>query len=180
MVELLTATYRRVGSEWVPEEAVLDWHQHDDEGKRALGSRKVLRIITWETGIDVPDDELLVRLPQGTSVYDYDSDVLRVVGSSTVTHLRPQTLLRAARDGNLQEVERLLAQGTDVNAQDDQRRTPLHLAAEAGHRAVVEALIEAGADANATDFNGHTATGLASGAGHDAVADLLREHGGVE
>ncbi len=89
-------------------------------------------------------------------------------------------LHQAARDGNLQELERLLAEGADVDAEDSKRRTPLHVAAEWGRIEVVRLLLEAGAEPNAVDVIGVTPTGLAVGKGHTEVADMLGDHGGVE
>ena len=53
----------------------------------------------------------------------------------------------AARDGNLDEVRRLIEEdGTPVDAGDRYDATPLMKAAEQGHLEVVEYLIESGAD----------------------------------
>jgi len=40
---------------------------------------------------------------------------------------------RAAEDGDLQEVQRLVSSGVPVGAFDDMNRTPLHYAAEREH-----------------------------------------------
>uniref|UniRef100_A0A7I4FKK2 Uncharacterized protein n=1 Tax=Physcomitrium patens TaxID=3218 RepID=A0A7I4FKK2_PHYPA len=64
---------------------------------------------------------------------------------------QPQTpppvrdFLQAARYGDLEDVQRLLAQGTSVSSQDVQGRTALHMASANGHLDVVKCLIEHGA-----------------------------------
>ena len=55
----------------------------------------------------------------------------------------------AAQDGDLAQIERLIAQGRDVNALDSLGKTPLHLAAKGEHLDAVALLIEHGADVNA-------------------------------
>ena len=65
----------------------------------------------------------------------------------------------AARDGNLDEVNRLIANGADVNAKEDKYGvvwTPLHFACNHGHEDVVKALLAVGADVNAKDDDGKT------------------------
>jgi hypothetical protein len=57
-------------------------------------------------------------------------------------------LLRAAKEGQLHRVRRLLDSGANVDATTDLAETALHLAAKEGKREVVEALILAGADVN--------------------------------
>ena len=49
-----------------------------------------------------------------------------------------------------------LVGGVDMNGQDNDRRTPLHLAAFYGQVDVAESLLEYAAEVNATDISGHT------------------------
>lgn len=59
-------------------------------------------------------------------------------------------LILAARYGDLEEVQAVLAQSILlVDAQDEQGRTALHMAAANGHLDVVQALITAGGNVNA-------------------------------
>jgi ankyrin repeat protein len=57
----------------------------------------------------------------------------------------------AAAKGDAAEIERLVAAGGNVNAQDAHSRTPLHVAAHLGHQAAAQALLKSGANANALD-----------------------------
>jgi ankyrin repeat protein/beta-lactamase regulating signal transducer with metallopeptidase domain len=72
-----------------------------------------------------------------------------------------KSLVEAAMDGDLNEVIRLIANGTNVNAISesyaDVKYTPLMAAANRGHADVVKVLLENGAEVNATDFQGWTA-----------------------
>jgi len=54
-------------------------------------------------------------------------------------------LLDAAQKGDLAKVERLLKRGADINAVDDEERTPSILAAFEGHTQIVKLLRKAGA-----------------------------------
>jgi uncharacterized protein len=84
-------------------------------------------------------------------------------------------LRRAASRGRLSWVERLLAQGIDVDECDASfLRSALHFAADAGHVEVVRRLLAAGADRERTDRQGRTPMDLAGSSGHDAVVALLR------
>lgn len=80
----------------------------------------------------------------------------------------------AAQDGNLAEVEWLLAAGADVN-KDSDGITPLLIAAHKGHREVVEVLLAANADVNKQDEDSDTPLDLAVEEGHEEVATLLRK-----
>lgn len=53
-------------------------------------------------------------------------------------------LLAAARQGDVKQMQSLLARGVPVNQSDEEGMTPLHAAAEAGHVGAIKALIEAG------------------------------------
>lgn len=57
---------------------------------------------------------------------------------------------QAARQGNVDTLERLLAKGTDINARDAHGQTALMLAARIGHGPAVALLVERGADLNHT------------------------------
>ena len=76
----------------------------------------------------------------------------------------------ATRTGNIEAVKQHLAAGTDVNAKDDIRQTPLHFAAT---KEIAELLISKGADVNAKDWMGRTPLRLAAGGGHKEVVELL-------
>lgn len=66
-------------------------------------------------------------------------------------------LHRAARDGDVKDVERLLAAGADVEARTAHfhNMTALHLASHKGHLEIVQALLEHGAEIEARDKDGY-------------------------
>ena len=65
-------------------------------------------------------------------------------------------LLFLSSKGDVQGIEDLLAQGSDVNGGDFDDRTALHVAACEGHSEVVELLLKHGANFNARDRWGST------------------------
>ena len=84
---------------------------------------------------------------------------LYLAGTSNVEELH-----RAARAGDLKQVEALIAKGTPVNGRDSLGGTPLHDAAWAGEAEIVECLIRAGADVNARHSEGTIDTARLRGA----------------
>ena len=61
-----------------------------------------------------------------------------------------------SKDGNADDVTRLLSTGlVDLNCENKNEETPLHVAAKYGHN-VVRALLDAGANINKDDFFGRT------------------------
>lgn len=90
-----------------------------------------------------------------------------------------ERLHRAAADGDLSEVERLVAEGAEINAFDDLSRTPLHYAAENEHYKVTAWLLEHGAAVNAYDEKmiGETALCLAAQKHYPEMVELLLKHG---
>jgi TPR repeat protein len=84
-------------------------------------------------------------------------------------------LLTAARDGDADEVRRLLEQGADADARDMAGNPALAYAAVRGHREVARSLLEGGADTDATGDRGWTPLLFAAYAGERAVAQTLLE-----
>ncbi len=95
--------------------------------------------------------------------------------------LRPQknislneALHMAVRSGNLNEVDKLLASGADVNARDTLGGTPLLDAAWAGNVEIARVLLQHGADVNAVHREaGSTALEYAVLTGRTAIVKLL-------
>jgi len=84
-----------------------------------------------------------------------------------------RALLNAAESGNIESVKQQLAAGTNANAKDENRWTPLHWAAENGHKEIVELLIAKGADVNAKGMHGGTPLHYAAKYGRKETIELL-------
>jgi hypothetical protein len=83
----------------------------------------------------------------------------------------------AAADGNTEQIKRLLSQGADVNAKDEEGQTPLHYAVKSGEMEVVQILIEAGANVHAVDKDGVTPLHTAAKFGNKDVVEILITNG---
>jgi ankyrin repeat protein len=81
-------------------------------------------------------------------------------------------------EGDKVQLERMLANGVNVNIADYDKRTALHLASSQGHLQVVEYLLERQADVNCTDRLGFSP--LVDALRHDRseIQKLLRSKGG--
>lgn len=86
---------------------------------------------------------------------------------------RNATLLKAAGEGHLLEVQTLLREGAFLDARDSQGHTPLMLAVLGGREAVVRLLVEMGATTAAVDQDGLTALQHARRQGFLSIAALL-------
>lgn len=85
---------------------------------------------------------------------------------------------RAAKRGEVAEVESLVESGADVNAANASGQTPLHLAAANGDADMVRVLIEDGAEFDMPDSGaGLSALHVAAQCGHERVVDLLVRYG---
>jgi len=55
-------------------------------------------------------------------------------------------LHKGAKEGDMEWVRSLISSGTNINAKDEDRDTPLHMSALAGHKHEVELLVVNGAN----------------------------------
>ena len=90
-----------------------------------------------------------------------------------------EQLHRAAQNGDLPQVQKLLAAKYPVNRFDELGKTPLHYAVAGEHMAVVDALLRAGANVNARDERvaGGTPLGEYAGSCSYAMARRLIDAG---
>lgn len=86
-------------------------------------------------------------------------------------------LIKAASEGNLPEVQRLVAEGSDIEARGGAGTTALSFAAFEGHIPVVEFLISRGADTNALGYEDCPPLGLAAYSGQIKSMGLLVDAG---
>ncbi len=86
-------------------------------------------------------------------------------------------MIRAAEDGDLQELKRLVQEGHDVNQEnEDYGWAPLHRAAGRGHYECVEYLITCGADVRKKDWYGRAPLHCAAHWGNYLTVDVLLKH----
>jgi ankyrin repeat protein len=94
------------------------------------------------------------------------------------TNCEEERLFRAAMNGDLDEVKRLVIDcGLDPNARNRIGSTPLHDAAWSGHPEVVRFLLERGVDPNVRNNDGWTPLHSAAKNCHVDVARVLLDHG---
>mmetsp|Transcript_24139 Transcript_24139/g.45818 ORF Transcript_24139/g.45818 Transcript_24139/m.45818 type:complete len:196 (-) Transcript_24139:1120-1707(-) len=86
---------------------------------------------------------------------------------------RNESLLRAVRDGRVDEVRMLVQSKADVRVQDAGGDTSLHWAAYKGHTEMVKLLVQLQADVCARDNGGHTALHLAAFEGHTETVKAI-------
>lgn len=83
----------------------------------------------------------------------------------------------AVKSGDLDDVQRLISAGQDVNVRDKKGETPLHWAADGNHYSVAKLLIKKGAYVNARDMNGNTPLHYAAYRGNKKITELLISKG---
>ena len=75
--------------------------------------------------------------------------------------------------GYLKDAMQAIHAGADINCQDCNRQTPLHLASLRNHLDLVDSLLYLGARADVEDFAGDTASSLASKMGNCAIVAAI-------
>ncbi len=86
-------------------------------------------------------------------------------------------LYPALQRGDIDQIERHIYWGSDLNQPFPDGDTPLHVAAEAGRWVVVELLLKHQAQINSRDAQGHTPLYRALMTGRTQVAQLMIKHG---
>ena len=97
--------------------------------------------------------------------------------SSLKTSIAERKIRIAAGTNNNEQIERLLANGTNPNAADEHKRTALHIAAAKGYAKCVATLLQRGAEPNQKDLLGNTPLHLAACTNHIEVVTLLLRAG---
>ncbi len=99
-------------------------------------------------------------------------------GLHEITHLlKGFGLWQAARDGDLQSLNLMLAEGADVNAMTADGWTALSIAALKGYQEIMHALLKNGADANARNGDGWTPLMLATSLADIEAMEILLSAG---
>ncbi|MCE9507444.1 MAG: ankyrin repeat domain-containing protein [Alphaproteobacteria bacterium] len=86
-------------------------------------------------------------------------------------------LRKACSAGKLSEIERLLAEGADINGKDSEGNTPLVYAICSSLSQTVQLLIAKGADVNAADKSRKTPLMHACSGGREDIVDILLQSG---
>jgi len=86
-------------------------------------------------------------------------------------------LIKACREGNINQAKLLLKAGADPNQFNRYEDTPLHEASSNDYLEIVELLLKSGADPNRTDNNGDTPLIWAMCVGCLEIVELLLKAG---
>ncbi len=90
-----------------------------------------------------------------------------------------EKLLNAAKEGNYDEMKKLVEQGAYINAVDEKKNTALYFAAAAGNFDAVKYLVEKGAKLNIRHSSGQLALDRAAQEGYIDVVKYLADHGSL-
>jgi len=87
------------------------------------------------------------------------------------------SLYLAVQRGDIDQIQRHIHWGADINEVDPDGYRPLHVAAAMGEIIIVKLLLKHGAEVNSPDNSGHTPIQVALLSGRTQLADLLLKHG---
>jgi len=88
-----------------------------------------------------------------------------------------EAFFKAVDEGDRELVASFIKAGIDINAKEEDGRTPLLMAAEKGDAGMAALLADNGADVNARDGDGYTALMYAAYQGNRELAELILRHG---
>lgn len=104
--------------------------------------------------------------------------LVMISGCATIQEVHERThFFIAIADGNIQEVQRWLNSGVDVNMRNDKNVTPLMFAALQGKIEIAKILIANGADVNAKGVFDTTALFFAAHSGQTELVKILLDNG---
>ena len=92
-------------------------------------------------------------------------------------HEEIRELFNAVHSCDIEELDKLIKSGVDVNAQDNYGRKPLHIAVENGCRDMVDMLLQKGVDVDVQDNFKRTPLHIATYAGYLGIVELLISQG---
>lgn len=95
----------------------------------------------------------------------------------TAEEEQTNTVHHAASTGDIEALNKLLADGADKDEKDSEGRTALHFSCGYGDVKCAEALLEAGVAVDAVDKNNNTALHYAAGYGRRECVELLLKNG---
>ena len=192
--DLLTASYHGQTSEARRLlESDIDVNYADEHGSTAQhyaagqGRSAIVKLLLeWGANPNVEDEDDETPLDRA----DDDDQIVRLLQLAGAKHVekaestyeQEHALRKAAFDGDLGEVRRLIKLGTDFHAMGNFRGgSALHKAASMGHIAVMEFLLKKGIDINADDTcMGETALTHAHDARQTEAAEFLKSRGAKE
>jgi len=120
-----------------------------------------------------------IRLHTHRRAMDLHEMHYQYIGIEKFKDYKKPVIVEFARDGNLNEVQKLLDSGIDPNIQDSRGWSPLMWATAKKHLGVVKLLLAHGADPNLINFLGRLAIMYASKYGSDEIVKTLIENGAI-
>ncbi len=118
-----------------------------------------------------------VPKPQIVSGAFYPGNLQFEATEVSIPEQQPRTLAEAIRDGDLEEVRKILHSAAKLNVRDEYQSLPLFEAIRSGHTDIAQELLAAGADPKLTESDGSTALMAAAWHGDLSIAKALLEHG---
>ena len=144
--------------------------------------KQILQLLDMGADVNAKDKEGWTPLLTALGMEHFQAAEILIDAGADVNYPLPISpfdetpLMKAAFDGSLPVVEKLLSKGAEVNAKREDGTTALLFAALGGHLAVVQKLLTAGADIHARSTN-QGALGASLLRGHKEVAEFLRAAG---